>query len=391
MNEALSKSSYAIVEAPKVHGPIDERARKPTYVLVEAPKVHGPMDEALSKLSERAVASQIGARETAHRCRELSAASRVCDCGVRERARPIPNNLMASIPQILPLFRELNDLKRIRAAGMFGSMAERGFRRSWWRLIAGESLEVVALSETANAVIAAKLAGIDAQVLADGGLNAAQRLEVLHRAFDASANALPPDFAARLRAHIAPDALYIEESAPEFVELLAMQPRAGATRPNHARVVLEPTENHAEHCGIVAVNGALAASLYGADAGAAFLTGLSHHFHNAYLPDAGDAGDALLGEHHARLMETFRERALAQLPDALAARARASLDHVYRSDTPAAKAFQVADSLDRVLEMEWHARSAQFTLDVALGQMDIIHAGPVQAFQLEVMREAGLK
>ena len=322
---------------------------------------------------------------------------------------------MASVSQFLPLLRQLNDLKRIRVAGAFGSIAERLFRRSWARLMLGEALEIVALSETANAVAAAKLAGINSQVLADGGLDAPTRACVLRAGFDASAAVLPSAFAKRLRAHIAPgmpNSLTIrrgenqnggksdfralegytgEVAMPEFVGLLAMQPRAGATRPGHARVVLEPTENHAEHCAIVAVNGALASSLYGADAGAAFLTGLSHHLHNAYLPDAGDAGDALLGEHHAALMQTFRERALSQLPPDLAEQARASLDAVYRSDTPNSKAFQVGDSLDRVLEMEWHARTAEFTLDVALEEMDIIHPGPVQAFQLEIMREAGFK
>ena len=315
-----------------------------------------------------------------------------------------------TISQILPLFRQLNDLKRIRVAAKSGSIAQRLFRRSWARLVAGESLETVALSETANAVAAAKLAGIDSQVLADGGLDAPARALVLRAGFDTSAAALPLAFAKRLRAHIAlgkpespatgqwqpSDFWAIEETIgevemPEFVGLLAHQPRAGATRPGHARVVLEPTENHAEHCAIVAVNGVLASSLYDANVGEVFLTGLSHHFHNAYLPDAGDAGDALLGEHHAPLMQIFRERALSQLPDELAKRARTSLDSVYRADTPESKSFQVADSLDRVLEMEWHARTSQFTLTVALEEMDIIHPGPVQAFQLEIMRVAGFK
>ena len=312
---------------------------------------------------------------------------------------------MASVSSLLPLFRELNDLKRLRVAALDGSIAQRLFRRSWVRLVAGEPLEIVALSETANAVVAAKLAGIDAQVLSDGGLETDARLQILQRSFDASAQVLPADFAQQLRAQLSPGSLtiqsgesssdnsFLDESSQsvEFVERLAMQPRAGATRPGYARVVLEPTENHAEHCAIVAVNCVLASSLYGADAGECFLTGLSHHFHNAYLPDAGDAGDVLLGEFHAPLMRTFRERALAQLPTELAAKGRAALDNVYRADTPASKSFQVADSLDRVLEMEWHARSAAFTLDVALDEMDIIHPGPVQAFQLEIMREAGFK
>ena len=317
---------------------------------------------------------------------------------------------MASVVDLLPLFRELNDLKRIRVADRDDSIAQRLFGRSWSRLLAGEPPQTVAMSETARAVVAARLAGIDAQVLADGGLNENERLEVLRRAFDAVASDLPAEFAARLRAQLSEksaDSLTIREpptsgierksgggeeagGAPKFVELLACQPRAGATRPGKQRVVLEPTESHAEHCGIVAVNGALAASLYDADVGQAFLTGLSHHFHNAYLPDAGDAGDALLGAHHAPMMERFRERALGQLPHDLSKMARASLDSVYRADTPESRAFQVADSLDRVLEMEWHARSAEFTLSVALEEMDIIHPGPVQAFQLEIMREAGL-
>ncbi len=79
-------------------------------------------------------------------------------------------------------------------------------------------------------------------------------------------------------------------AVPPFVPLLAAQPRAGATRPGHPRVILEPAENHAEHCAVVAVNGVLAAGVFGADPAGPFLTGLAHHLHNAYLPDAGDAG-----------------------------------------------------------------------------------------------------
>ena len=99
----------------------------------------------------------------------------------------------------------------------------------------------------------------------------------------------------------------------------------------------------------------------------------------------------MVGEHLQPMMETFRARALAELPPALHEPIRRSLAAVYRADYPEARAFQAADSLDRVLEMEWHARSAAFTLDVALGDMNIIHPSPVQAFQLEVMRAVGWK
>lgn len=52
---------------------------------------------------------------------------------------------MISIARLLPLSRELNDLKRIRVADKSGSVAEQLFRRNWARLVAGESLESVAL------------------------------------------------------------------------------------------------------------------------------------------------------------------------------------------------------------------------------------------------------
>ncbi len=295
-----------------------------------------------------------------------------------------------TVPALLPLFRELNDLKRIRVAGQNGSIAERLFLRSWARLAGGEVLEEVALSETAHAVAAARLAGIDAEVLADGGFAAPERLDVLHSGLDAVAEPLDRAFAARLRAAIRANVLPNPDRIPPFAALLAQQPRAGATRPGFRRVVLEPAENHADHCGLVAVYGALSAPLYGADPARAFLTGLAHHLHNAYLPDAGDAGDVLLGDKLKPLMEGFRSRAIAELPEVLRQPIRDAVSVVYSAETPEAKTFQTADVLDRVLEMEWHANSAAFTLAVALEDMDIVHPGPVQAFQQGIMRQAGL-
>jgi len=310
------------------------------------------------------------------------------------KMQKIPDALqMPSIRSLLPLFRELNDLKRIRVAARAGSLAEQMFHRAWARLVSGEPLEEVAAGETARAVVAARLAGVDAQVLSEAGLPEEERKQIFERAFDSVASALESEFAADLKTALdtRQDFLFEPSEVPEFARLLANQPRAGATRPGFARVVLEPAENHAQHCAVVAVNSYLASSVYGARPERAFLTGLCHHFHNAYLPDAGDAGDHLLEQHLAPMMETFRTRALSQLPSHLASEARASLDAVYRSDTPESKAFQAGDSIDRVLEMEWHARSNEFTLSVALDQMDIIHPGPVQAFQLDLMRELGFK
>ena len=301
-------------------------------------------------------------------------------------------NAAAGLADLLPLFRELNNLKRIRVAGCPGSLAQRLFAGAWYELLEGEDLEKIALETTARAVVATRLGGVDANILSDGGLPMAAIRQVLEHAFD-TAGPIEPGLAAGLRAALIPPPGPPRGSAMEqsWITRLTRQPRAGATRPGHPRIVLEPAENHAEHCGIVAVSGVLAAGYLGADPAVPFLTGLSHHLHNVYLPDAGDAGDTLLGEHLAPLMGTFRNRVLAELPSPLRKRVRDSLEAVYRADNPEARAFQAADSLDRVLEMEWHARCASFTLDVALGDMDIIHPGPVQAFQLEVMRAVGWK
>ena len=293
---------------------------------------------------------------------------------------------------LLPLFRELNSLKRIRVAGKNGSCAERLFTRAWNRLIAGEDPGQVAREEAASAVVATLLAGIDAAVLTAGQVPTGARLEILRRAFDTAARAVEPVLASSLRAALSAELAHVPAaSLPPFVMLLTEQPRAGATRPGYPRVVLEPAENHAEHCAVVAVNGVLAAGVFHADPAGPFLTGLAHHLHNAYLPDAGDAGDTLLGEYQAPMLEHFRARAMREIPAFLHEPIIRCLTAVYRADTPEARAFQAADSVDRVLEMEWHARSASFTLDVALGEMDIIHPGPVQAFQLEVMRALGWK
>ena len=291
------------------------------------------------------------------------------------------------LDDLLPLFRELNGLKRIRVAGKDGSWAERLFCRAWTRLIVGEDVGQIAREETASAVVATLLAGIDAEVLAAGEIPPNARLEILRRAFDTACQSLPPALTGSLRATLtAEPTRKPTATVPSFVPLLATQPRAGATRPGYPRIMLEPAENHAEHCAVVAVNGVLAAGIFGADPAGPFLTGLAHHLHNAYLPDAGDAGDSLLGEHLRPLMEHYRTRALQELPAFLREPVRQCLTAVYRADTPEARAFQAADSVDRVLEMEWHVRTAGFTLEVALDEMDIIHPGPVQAFQLEVMR-----
>ena len=294
------------------------------------------------------------------------------------------------LARLMPLFGELNDAKRIRVAGRRDSLATRWFRQAWARLIHGEALPKVAAETTARAVAAARLGPIDAAVLAAGGLSAAEVQTVLERSFDAGGAALDEAQTTYLRPALASQSKEASEDGSAFVHLLTQQPRAGATHPTRPRVVLEPAEMHSDHCAVVAVYGVLAAARYDAEPGPVFLAGLAHHLHNAWLPDAGFAGDMLLGDMLPPLMERFREQAIQELPTALHAPVRQALALVFRADTPEARAFQTADVVDRVLEMRWHAQSAAFTLDVALDEMEIVHEGPVQRFQQQVMREVGL-
>jgi 5'-deoxynucleotidase YfbR-like HD superfamily hydrolase len=296
-------------------------------------------------------------------------------------------------------FREVGDLKRVRVAHAEGSAAQRAFVRSWAALVAGADPAAVAAAECASALAGARLAGIDAAVLRAAGLTGDEAVHVLARAVDEVAGGLPPETRRRVRAAlpglmaaatVAEADSDVPAFVPAFVGALCRQPRAGATAPGRPRLVVEPPENHAEHCWAVAVYGGLLADGVGADPGDAFLLGLAHHLHNAVLPDAGFAGEMLLGAHLEPVLERLTERELATLPAALAERVRALLAHRADADTPVGRAFHAADVLDRVLQCHHHARAAGFTVDQALVDLELVHAGPVTDYHDAVLAAAGL-
>jgi 5'-deoxynucleotidase YfbR-like HD superfamily hydrolase len=290
---------------------------------------------------------------------------------------------------LIPLLREINDLKRVRAAGMDGTLAARAFRRSWGRLVAGDSPATVSLRETALAVAGCRLGGIDRTLLIRAGLSAEEATKVLQSAFDAVADPLDPLLAATLRDHLSePEPAAAE--APAFVHDLERQPRAGATRPGHPRLILEPPESHADHCMIVAVYAVLVGPAYRADPAVPFLAGLAHHFHNAVMPDSGFAGEMLLGRHLEPVMARLTEEIVAMLPDHLARACREARTILPDAETPEAKAFHSADVIDRVLQMDQYARVASFELRHALEEMELVHAGPLQHFQTGLLRTVGL-
>ena len=288
----------------------------------------------------------------------------------------------------VPLAVELCDLKRVRDATNPDSLATRLFRRGWGALLAGSPVAEIAMAITADAVAAARLGGIDRIILTACGLDKVEATTVLERSFNEVAGPVDPALGATLSAHLG--TLTTAGAAPAFAEALIRQPRAGATCPGKARIVLEPPENHGDHCLVVAVLATLLAPHYDADPAVAFLSGMAHHLHNATLPDSGFAGEILLGDHLTPILRRLFDQELATLPKPLSDMIRHALDGIADAETPAGRAFHAADVIDRVLQMRHYDQVAAFTVDQALDDMDLVHAGPTQSFHYAVLAEAGL-
>ena len=294
----------------------------------------------------------------------------------------------AGLSSLVPLAAELCDLKRVRDASSADSLASRMFRRGWGALLAGQDPAAVAGQTTADAVAAARLGGIDRGVLALAGVDSDAATVVLVRSFDEVAGPVDAAWCERLRGQLGQP--YHPGPAPAFAEALIRQPRAGATCPGKPRIILEPPEGHGDHCLVVAVLAALLAPRYAADPAMAFLAGMAHHLHNAVLPDSGFAGEMLLGTHLTPVMQRLFARELATLPEPLRVTTATALAAIPDASTPVGQAFHAADVIDRVLQMRHYDQVARFTIDQALDDMDLVHAGPTQAFHQAVLRDAGL-
>ncbi len=290
---------------------------------------------------------------------------------------------------LLPLLREIGDLKRVTSAGRPGSIAERAFGQAWAALAAGDAPEAVAFRIAAGCVAATRLGDLDADMLAALGLSGDEALDVRRSAKVPIADVLPRAVAGGrlegLRGPAGPEA-----EPPPFVRRLAAQPRAGVTCPGRARIVLQPAENHAEHCLVVAVYGLLLAPAYGADPAAVFTAGLAHHLHNAAMPDAGFTGETLLGDHLGPVMERATGAALDELPPGLRREVVRAREILPDAETPEGRAFHAADVIDRVLEIDQHLQAARLTMGTVLGEMELVHAGPVRPFHDRVLVEMGL-
>ena len=319
---------------------------------------------------------------------------------------------------LLPLFREINDLKRIRSPELQPSIAAAWFRSSAQSLfhtngdIGGSTRKRLALRVTSNIIAATRLGAISVKDLEAGGLAPnvihairvksinerneaieagllAAMLEAVDDDSDLDAGiSETKNMSTRDREFTLDNEAQINKQ--NWIDRLILQPRAGATAPGQPRIVLEPVESCAEHCLVTAAYAVLLAPSFGADPGDAFAIGIAHHLHNAQLPDAGFAGEALIGNHLDGLIDTLRNAVLATMSPEAATHLAPLLSEIASADTPLARTFHTADTIDRVLQIEYFARCNQFTLNDALVGMELVHAGPVQKFQQEQLDAAGL-
>lgn len=305
--------------------------------------------------------------------------------------------LHTHLRRLQPLLARINDCKRIRtAADGSRSLAGRRFARAWTDLAAGAVVEDIAVREVAAALVGCELAGVDARALRTGAMSDAAIADVFTRAIGQAGRALSAPWCARVAA-VVPALLREEDSGatdatrvPAFVAPLQAQPRAGATHPDEGRLILEPAESHADHAWSVAVSAALIAGDLGADVAAPFLAGMSHHLHNAEFPDAGYAGEELLGEHLEPLVTHLRDRALATLPAPLVQEIVVSLGLLPAAESTEAMAFHAADVIDRVLEVVHFDSVARFRKEHALETLGLVHPGPLKSFQDGVLDATGL-
>lgn len=304
---------------------------------------------------------------------------------------PETSTPVAELHRFATVARDLSELKRLRDQSTTDSIAERLFRLAWGRIGDGADAAEVWPRIVADALVATRLAGIDATLLEALGLDQHARMEILTRSFDDAATHLHPDAIEAVRPAIGTiDRSGAEIHAPAFAGALIRQPRAGATAPGKPRLALEPAESHGDHCLVVAVLGALIALHDGADPGRVFLAGLAHHLHNAMLPDTGFAGEVMLGEALDPIMRRLFAHELATLAPTPRRRVEDALLLIADADTPEGRAFHAADVIDRVLQAHHHARAAAFTADQALHDLELVHEGPLRPFQARVLAVLGL-
>ncbi|MGB3848493.1 MAG: hypothetical protein WA958_00885 [Tunicatimonas sp.] len=316
----------------------------------------------------------------------------------------LPTVSQSALRGLRALLVELEDLKRQQPAHYSQSIASTLFTESWQRLLAGEDTERVATTITAKAVIAVLLPGCDAHFIREAGLEKSAVVEIYQKALRTSAyQRVDEGLYELLLASTSPlaDEYFAEVSGSKlsdddvrrqawFVDVLCRQPRAGATKPGRPRLLLVPPEMHADHCLTTAVFAALLSPVFGTSPGPPFLTGLSHHLHNAVLPDCGFGGEVLLDEWLSDIIRRAQDKALAALEPQLAQQVREAIDRHENLNLPEGQAASAADVLDRVLDVQWRTRAAHVKDEDILDELELVHEGPIKSFQTELLSAAGV-
>ena len=306
----------------------------------------------------------------------------------------------SSLRQLSTLLAELEDLKRQQPAHYARSIASTLFVESWKRLLAGEQADRIALETTTKAIIHVLLPGCDARFVHEAGLSQSDTTEVYQKALREGAQGrIDPGLYEALAACVPnivngyfseTNARSEEDSSAWFVDVLCRQPRAGATKPGTPRLLLIPPEMHSDHCLVTGVFAVLLSSHYEAVPTRPFWAGLSHHLHNAVLPDCGFSGEMLLEPWLAGIMQRARERALAGLDESVARTVREGLATHEAIEVAEGRAASAADVIDRVLDVQWRTRAAHVQNEDILSELELVHAGPLKNFQTELLAEAGI-
>ncbi len=288
---------------------------------------------------------------------------------------------VTATPALGRLASELAELKRVTRAGRSGSVTARMFARAWARLVDDCSPVDVADGLVTEAMVAVGVGDLEPADVDGCGLDLA---DLARRA---ATDAGRPVAWTELVGRAVPWPQGCP--APAFCAALADQPRAGAVSAA-GRQALPAPESHADHSAAVATLAALLAHEAGGDRGRAALAGLTHHLHNATLPDIGWRGEVLIGDDAiARLLDVHRRRALDQLPDGVRALAVDAVGLTTGVPTCVeGHAFAVADVVDRVADAGHHAAVASTTL---AGQLDadLVHPGPLRDLQRRALADAG--
>ena len=297
----------------------------------------------------------------------------------------------SAIAEQMGFLREINDVKRLYARNLgahsYGSLVFFGATKA---LSGDEPLQAAVWC--AAIVSAARLGAITSSVLQDIGIDRIDRTVVLKNSILVQQSLTVPLRSSLTEACEQLDQIGIEDLTdnPDWVTRLAASPRAGATCPGKPRIALEPAEMHSDHCVMVAAYGFLLADTFGANREDAWLVGLCHHLHNAYLPDAGFTGEILLGNHLERVISSLRSRVLDTFSAHYRDRVSRLFDEINNLESPLARTFHAADTIDRVVQMEHYERAAQFRVAQALEEFNLVHEGAAQAFQHALLQSIGI-